>query len=414
MNNRDKVIYVTLPPSFTLNLGEVKLDPSIKLPFSTQSGKERLEKDDWTVENLMSGLITVCADDEKNEHFEYYKSIINAIDPSIVMKLNQAALAKEERGEYEFSGLLFRAVYHLLPQSASCINLATLYSYMAVDASKKGENNGEYIKKARETLLDGLERFGENEDILSELASFSAFMADLDDAKEYLERYFLVAEEGDKKSEMKKLYSDVCFKLENEEKIEEAYDFLSLGESDKALPSINCFIEKNPSIWNGYFLKGWALRIKKEFGEAEKYFLKCIELGESNAEIYNELALCALGEEKRELGEIYLESAADLDGENLTVVSNLALLRLEDGDYDEARKWLERARFLAGEDTLVKHLVEKYEKETGEKIGEIIHEEIVKGDEEKNGVNIKDSLFRSFEKSADDTVCTCGKAQDDN
>ncbi len=62
----------------------------------------------------------------------------------------------------------------------------------------------------------------------------------------------------------------------------------------------------------------------------------------------------------------------------------------------------------------MKHLVEKYEKETGEKIGEIIHEEIVKGDEENNGVNIKDSLFRSFEKSADDTVCTCGKTENDN
>lgn len=416
MNNRDKVLYVTLPPSFTLDLGSVKLDPAVKLPFSLEDGKESLSKDDWTVENLMSGLITVCADDEKNEHFNYYKSIIDAIDPSIVMKLNQAALAKEERGEYDFSGLLFRAVYHLLPQSASCINLATLYSYMAVDASKKGEDNRAYIKKARETLLDGLERFGENEEILSELASFEAFMADLDEAKEYLERYFRVAEEGDKKNEMKKLYSDVCFKLDNKEKIEEAYDFLSLGESDKALPSIDSFIEKNPSIWNGYFLKGWALRIKKEFKEAEKYFLKCIEMGESNAEIYNELALCELGEGSRELGEIYLESAVDLDDENLTVLTNLSLLKLEDGDYDEARKWLEKARFLASDDTLVEHLIEKYESETGEKIGTLIHEEIVKGDDEKNGESIKDSLFRSFENSAgsDDVVCACGKAEDDN
>lgn len=416
MNNRDKVIYVTLPPSFTLDLGSVKLDPAVKLPFSLEDGKETLSKDDWTVENLMSGLITVCADDEKNEHFNYYKSIIDAIDPSIVMKLNQAALVKEERGEYDFSGLLFRAVYHLLPQSASCINLATLYSYMAVDASKKGEDNRAYIKKARETLLDGLERFGENEEILSELASFEAFMADLDEAKEYLERYFRVAEEGDKKDEMKKLYSDVCFKLDNKEKIEEAYDFLSLGESDKALPAIDSFIEKNPSIWNGYFLKGWALRMKKEFKEAEKYFLKCIEMGESNAEIYNELALCALGEGSRELGEIYLESAVDLDEENLTVLTNLSLLKLEDGDYDEARKWLEKARFLASDDTLVEHLIKKYESETGEKIGALIHEEIVKGDDEKNGESIKDSLFRSFENSAgsDDVVCACGKAEDDN
>ncbi len=414
MNNSDKVIYVTLPPSFTLDISGVKLDPSVKLPFSTKEGKDELEASDWTVENLMSGLITVCADDERNEHFNYYRSIINAIDPTIVEKLNQAAIAKEQRGEYDFAGLLFRAVYHLLPQSASCINLATLYSYMAVDASKKGDDNREYIKKARETLLDGLERFGENEELLAELASFEAFMADLDEAKEYLERYFKVAEEGEKKEEMKKLYRDVSFKLDNEDKIEEAYDFLSMGESDKALPIIESFISNNPKIWNGYFLKGWALRIKKEFEEAKPSFLKCIELGESNSEIYNELALCELGLGNRELGEVYLESAYDLDDENLTVVTNLALLTLEDGNYDLSREWLEKARFLAADDKLVEHLIKKYEKETGEKIGTLIHEEIVKGDDEKNGENIKDNLFRSFEKTTDESVCNCGKESDDN
>ena len=413
MNTLDKITYITLPPSFKIDLGAVKLDPRVKVPFSIPDGKDKLEGEDYTIENLMSGLVTVVAEDEKNENFDYYRNLINALDPAIVNKLNQAAIAKEQRGEYDFALLLFKAVYNLLPQSATCINLATLYSYMAVDSAKKGEDNRKYIKAARETLLSGLERFGENEDLLYEAASYEAFVANLEDAKEYITRYLSIAEEGEKKEEMKKLLRDVSFKLENSEKIDQAYDFLSLGESDKALPVIEGFIKDNPKIWNGYFLKGWALRIKKEFASAKENFLKCIELGESNGEIYNELALCELGEGNRELGEIYLESAYDMDDENLTVVTNLAYLTLEDGDYDRAREYLEKARFLAGDDVLVDALIKKYESETGEKIRAMIHEEIVASDEEKNGENIKDTLLRSFEK--DDTpLCDCEKAEDDN
>ena len=412
MNTSDKLIYVTLPSSFALDLGGFRLDPSIEVPFSVPKEREKMESGDYTVENLLSGLITSVAEDEKGENYTYYRNLVNAIDPEIVTKLNQAAIAKEQKGEYDFALLLFKAVYHLLPQSASCINLATLYSYMAVEKSKKGEDNRNDIKKARETLEGGLKLFGEDEDLLYECAAFEAFMGNLEEAKEYMDRYFPVATEGEKKEEMKKTYREVCFKIDNSEKIEEAYDFLSLGEPDKALPAIESFITNNPKIWNGYFLKGWAGRIKNEFGEAKKNFLKCIELGESNAEIYNELGLCELGEGNSELAELYLESAYDLDSENLTVLTNLAFLALGRNDYDKAREYLEKARYLAKDDKLVDHLIKKYEKETGEKIGEIIHEEIVKS-EDKNGESVRDNLFRSFEKS-DETVCDCQKAENEN
>ncbi len=414
MNTLDKIIYVTLPSSLAVDLGTMKLDTSIKVPFSIPENKEKLSKEDYTVENLMSGLITVVADDEKNINADYYKRLITALDKDIPAKLNQAAIAKEKKGDYEFALLLFKAVYHLLRQSASCINLATLYSYMAADASKKGEDNRQYIKKAKETLLDGLEREGENEDLLYETASFLSYMADLDEAVDYIKRYLSVAEEGERKEEMKKLLQETVFKLENQEKIEEAYDFLSLGESDKALPIIEGFIKKNPKIWNGYFLKGWALRIKEEYDEATKCFLKCIEMGENNSEIYNELGLCALKKGNEELAEIYFETALDNDEENLTVLTNLSYLELEMEDWDKARKYLEKARFISGNDAILDALIKKYEEETGDKIAEVIHEEIVKGDEENNGESIKENLFKSFEKADETTAYECGCGMDGN
>ncbi len=412
MNTLDKITYITLPPSFMVDLGPLKMDPAIKLPFSIPENREKLEKEDYTVQNLMSGLITVVAFDEKNENIDYYKSLIPAIDRDIVDKLNTAAIAKEQKKDYEFALLLFKAVYNLRPDNESCINLATLYSYMAVDAASKGDDNKEYIKNARDTLLSGIKKFGETEELLYELASFEAFMANLDEAKEYILRYLETAPEGERKEEIKKLYSEVSFKIDNKEKIEEAYDFLSMGESDRALPIIEGFIKENPKMWNGYFLKGWALRIKKEYEEAVKCFMKCLEMGISNAEIYNELSLCELSSGKRELAEIYLETAYDLDEENLTVITNLAYLMLEDGEFDRAREYLEKARYIASNDTIVDALIRKYEEKTGEKIGSLIHEEIVEGELAKDGGDIKDRLFDSFEKT-DGSVCGCGTAEDD-
>ena len=152
-------------------------------------------------------------------------------------------------------------------------------------------------------------------------------------------------------------------------------------------------------------------KVKKEFEEAKEYFLKCIKLGESNAEIYNELALCELGSGKRELAEAYLETACDLDDENLTTTTNLALLYLEDENYDRAREFLEKARFLAKEDKLVSHLIKKYEEKTGEKIGTLIHEELVKGNETSDGEDLATSFFN---KMADTNIenkeeCNCGE-----
>ena len=121
--------------------------------------------------------------------------------------------------------------------------------------------------------------------------------------------------------------------------------------------------------------------------------MKCLELGERSADIYNELSIAELEIGDRELAKTYLETAADLDPENLTVASNLSFLYLQDGNYDEAREYLERSRYLSGNDEIVKHLIEEYEKKTGEKIGELIHEEIVHDDHDHEHEDDDDDAY---------------------
>ena len=405
--------YIKVPKGMRVESGGFRLDPDIMLPVQLKPGETRLRSEDISMEAIISGMLTVIAYDEAGRNTQYYKDFVMTVDPTLPEELNKAAIAKEQQKDYDFAEELFLAVYHLLPQSASCINLTTLYSCMAVDARDKndGEKEDEYLLKAKHTLLDGLRRFGENPEILAEISSFEAYMGNLEDAREYLERYMDVAEEGEKKQEMKQLLSRVSLQIENDESIKEAYDFIMLGDNAKAIESAARFIAKNPSVWNGYFLRAWALRKEGRYENARKDLMECLKLGERSGDIYNELSICELEIGDRELAKTYLETAADLDPGNLTVSSNLSYLYLQDGQYDEAREYLEKARYLSGSDEIVGNLIKEYEKRTGEKIGEMIHEEIVHSDgDNDDGDDAYEKEIAEIEKDGipEEHECCCG------
>ncbi len=380
-----QIRYIKVPDGMRIESDTFRLDSNVMLPVLLQPGQNKLTADSVSLESIVSGMLTLIAYDEKHRDCSYYKDFVLTVDPMLPDKLTKAAIAKEEQKDYDFSEELFLAAYHLMPQSASCINLATLYSYRAVYERDNGdeEKEDEYLIRAKQTLKDGLSRFGEDADVLSEIASFEAFTGNLEEAKDYLDRYMSIAGEGEKKQEMKKLLARIDLQLENDEEIKEAYDFIMLNENDKAIAAATSFISKNPEVWNGYFLRGWALRKAQRYEEAKDDLLKCLKLGERSADIYNELSLAELETGDRELAKTYLETAADLDPDNLTVTSNLAYLYLRDSQFDEAREYLEKSRYLSGDDSIVKNLIEEYEKMTGEKIGTLIHEEIVHNDTEK-------------------------------
>ncbi len=389
-----RIRYIKVPQNLKLSEGAFKIDPEIRLPIQIKEGKKNIEEDDLTIEAIVAGMLTLIAYDELNKDIDYYKAFVKAVEPDIASNLNTAAIAKQEAKDYDFAEELFLSVYHLEPQSASCINLATLYSYMSVNEEEKKnlDKADEYLAKAKATLLDGLRRFGENEWILAELASFEGFLGNLEEAKEYSERYLLVASEGERKEEIKKFLKEVNQHLESDNAFKEAYDYIMLDMPDKAISAIDSFLEKNSGIWNGYFIKAWALRKAERYDEAKKCLLKCLELGESNTDIYNELSICELECGNKELAKQYLNTAVDLDGTNLTAMSNLAFLLIEDKEYDDARYYLEKARNVAADDEIIKNLIKSYEKATGEKIGDKITEEVVNSDEDESMEEILEEL----------------------
>ncbi|HKM06854.1 MAG TPA: tetratricopeptide repeat protein [Sphaerochaeta sp.] len=410
-NTLQDLVFIRLPSSMERDLGEFHIDPSIEIPVQLPAGKDNLESTEISIELLVAGMLKIIAFDPDHKNFPYYRDFVLAVQADAPEELNLAAIAQEQKENYDFAEELFLTVNHLAPQSPTFINLATFYSKRASLDVSKGTSYDFYQQKAMETLKEGIALFADDAALLSELGFFHLYQGNVEIAKEYLDRFLEVAEEGPKRDHVQKIMGDIDNKLNNDKLLMQAYDQIQMSKEEEALSNLASYLEENPKVWNAWFLKGWALRRLARFAEAEKAFLSCLSLGESSSDIYNELAICALETDKKDLAKNYLNTAIDLDEKNITLLSNLAYLHLQDGELDEAREFLELARNIDEKDPVIVRLMSDYEQTTGEKLSTPIVQQFVdasnlKGkDKEKpfhiDGTEDTDDLETSFEEDYD-------------
>ncbi len=374
------IVFINLPKSLEKAVDGFPLDSSIPLPIQLPEGKTAIEQSYITIERIVAGMIKIIAWQSDNKHFEYYRNFVLAAQSDAVNQLNLAAIAKQKAEDFTFSEELFIAVNNLAPQPASFINLATHYSTRAVKAQERDDETEYdlYQQKSLNTLNEGLKVFENNPDLLCEIGFFHVYQNNIEAAREKFEAYMKKADKDDeRKEQVTKILKDIDEKIHDETQLLEAYDQINLYNEEKAIEILDEFLKENPDVWNAHFFKGWALRRIQRYEEAKPCFLEALKLGECNSEIYNELAICALEEDQRELALFYLDTAIDLEPDSITLLTNYALLNLEDKNYDKARYLLEKARNVDEEDPLVVHLIKKYSEETGEDLSDPVNEEVV-------------------------------------
>lgn len=376
----DDIIYITLPETMRQEINGFVVDPTRKIPLQLKSGQTTIDSsDEIGIEMIMAGLLKVVAWEPDHKDFSYYKEFVLALQPDAPKELNLAAIAKAKSKDYDFSEELFLAVNHLSPEPSTFINLAVIYGERAtaLEAEGKPEEADYYQEKLLHTLSDGLRQFPDDTDLLAEIGTFNLYQGNMEIARDYLERYLELAPDSPRKKQIANMMGDVKEKLDDNRIIMQAYDEIQMGNEDKALELLENFVKDNPKVWNAWFLKGWAHRRREEYQKGLDAFMKCLELGETSSDIYNELAICTLEVGDRELAKNYLDIALDLDSENVKILANLAFLHLRDGEYDQARELLERARACDERDPGVRQLMKDYEEITGDHLAEIIVEELV-------------------------------------
>ncbi|MFC2821687.1 MAG: tetratricopeptide repeat protein [Spirochaetales bacterium] len=370
--------FITLPDDRTV--GDVKIDSSIPVPVQIPEGKTPKDID---FNSVVAGLIKVVAWKPENKNIEYYKKLLLKMRPDAVRELNLAAIAKSEKKEFEFAEEMMLAVNRLSEATESYVNLAVLYAQMTVQLrkDKKDVQADMYDDKILQILNECKEKYENYAPVYSEISAFHMRHGDVENARDYLAKYTELETNSKKKVKAKKTLVSMNSMLESKDRIMYAYDKMMMGCADEALDIMNKYIAGNEKQWESFFIRGWAKRVLEDYAGAQTDLLESLRIDGRNAEVYNELSICARESGDTELAKSYLQIAVDLDDEDTVYLLNLAFLHLASKEYAECRELLEKARVLDPEDPQLKYLIDEYSKQTGDKVGDIILEQPLSNEE---------------------------------
>ncbi len=376
---------------------DMKLPKGLTIPIEVRKGDKHIKSEDITIPAIVSGMVQAITDG--HEESAQYRKIVSMLFPDLEVSLTQTGIAKIHQHDPKGALPFFIHAYRYAPSPESAINLANCYR----EDAKEDEDSW---LKSLHTIHEALDMFGENDKILRTAGDIASELGNFEDAASYYSRYLAVAAEGNEKDEVKRIVRKIESLLSMDQAFLEGYDAMMMGKPDVAVEKATAFIKESPSVWNGYFLRGWAKRVLGDADGARTDLLECIKLGRSDADIYSELSMAEHASGNKELALTYLETAADLDP-SPAIMLNLASMYIESGMFDEAREYIERARFAKAPQSLLESVIKRYEGITGEALGDIVHEEIIPSDEEE-AKEALEGLRGHHEHDCHSHECTCG------
>lgn len=352
-NPLNSVVFITLPEDFEISKKAMHIDTTIPLPVQLPLGSNPEEPFDISTlseEMILAGILTVLAYDKSNPNFNYYRNIITNAKPNIKTELSEAAILKARNEDFEIAEEIFDALRGLDPEDmAIVLNTALFFDQRADSYRKSGliedadayDNDAEYYYKqamdSEPAIPDAFFNAGffylKQKNFIKGKECFEIYLAYVVEAKD--------EELGENGIYKKQRAAEIIRDIENrnldDELFKSAYDLICNEEEEKGLDKIRQFLEKNPKIWNAWFLLGWGLRRLGRYEDAKQAFDETVKLGGDNCDTFNELAICQM-----ELGDLKgskktLLKAFQLEPENTKIMSNLGFVSLKEGDIESAR-----------------------------------------------------------------------------
>ena len=376
---------------------DFRIDPSILLPVELPPGEKSLNPAELSWEMIFSGMlriISVCRKNPSSENqkgtpvkkpimitpgtivsvseiagippewTDYYRSFVLTVKPEIYHEFTGATIVKAGNGEFDLALEISDVLEGLFPGSPGVLlNKALLLENRAAALEKNGheaeKENGEAYLAYQEAL--SLEPV--LPDTFFNAGFFFIRRRDFVRAKECFSRYISAGEESelvqeiprDKMKQAKKIIKEINEQGLDDNSFREAYEYINRGKDEKGLLKIREFIEKNPKVWNGWFILGWALRKLGRYKDSLEALKKAAELGGTSSDVRNETAICLM-----ELGDLKgakkeLEQALREDSENTKIISNLGVLAQKSGKNDEAAAFFRTVLEMDPDDTIARH-----------------------------------------------------------
>ena len=379
VNSLESVFYISMPENFKLSDESFQIDTSIQLPVQKKDSDAPgvFNPSEITAEQILAGILTVLAYDRKNEHLDYYRSLLLKAKPEIKKELCEAAILKTKNEDYDLAEEIFLALIGLDPEDEAIILNMALFLDQRADSYRRAglfDDADAYDADAYAYYKQAIDSDNPIPDAYFNVGFYFMKQYKYREAKDSFETYLaLTCDYSDedmgengvyKKERAQEILNEIKNQNMDDVRFQNAFDLISKGEDEKALEEIRLFLQNNPEVWNAWFMLGWALRKMGRFEDAKQAFLEAIKFGaEKNADTLNELALCSIQLREFSLAKKYLLDAFALEPESTKIISNLGYLALAEGNKQEARNYFATVLEYDSNDKIAAAELMKLEKE---------------------------------------------------
>lgn len=377
-NPLESIYYIGIPENFIASDTAFKIDTTIKLPVQKKvdDAPGSFNPEEITPEQILAGILTVLAYDKKNAHLDYYRAIITQVRPDIKKELCEAAILKTKNEDFDLAEEIFLALLGLDPDDEAVILNMALFLDQRADsyrASNLIEDADAYDSDALDYYREAMNAEPPLPDAFFNAGFYFMKKHSYREAKDAFETYLALTcdvtddEMGEngvyKKERAQEIINNITNQNMDDEAFQKAYDLISGGQEEKGLAEIRNFLESNPKVWNAWFMLGWGLRRLERYADAAHAFNEALKFGgDSNADTYNELALCLVQEKKFDEARASLFKAFELEPESTKIISNLGYLALAQGDKTAARNYFTTVLEYDPKDKIAAHELLKLEK----------------------------------------------------
>lgn len=380
MENSDKkLLYIKVPDEYTFTAKIPGFDSSIPLPLLLDSDGKDFTAESISEEMILAGMLHLFAYQRDNQHIAYYRDIFKELRPDIRGEMTNAAILKIKNADFDLAERLLLALEGLFPEDMQTkLNVALLMDERARFYEQAGSEADAdyYTDRAFEMYKEVLAAEPALPEAFFNAGFFFINQKNFLKAKSLFETYIQIETAHNDVTEQRKqkaseLIEWITTQALDDELFKSAFDFIQMGEEDKALEKIREFLEHHPKVWNAWFLLGWALRRQERWQDAAEAFKHCLELGKgaqselsvAYCDICNELAICLMELDRFEESRQWLFSALEQEPENIKIISNLGTLALKEGNTDEAKAYFRTVLDMYPDDMLAVEILKKLETE---------------------------------------------------
>jgi len=335
----DRLVFIELPADFRRSFGDFTTDPSIPIPVEPAEGEGRFDPRNLSWEAMVAGMLRLLAWKPDHEKAEYYRSFVKAVKPDLLQELSAAGIAKARNRDWDIAEEIFLALNGVYPaQPEPLIDLAVMYedrgeSYLAAGEEDKAEDMD---IKAFETYKKVLAFDPPFPSAYFNAGFFFLRRRNYEKARNLFQTYIKISDNDEHKQQAEEIVEKLGQQGYLDELFKEAYDFIRMGKEEEGLEKAKAFLEKNPKVWNAWFLVGWACRRLERWDEGREAFEKALELGADGSDVLNELSICLLELNRLDEARACLEKALAIEPENVKIITNLGVLAMKQKHYTEA------------------------------------------------------------------------------